>query len=158
MVDSDTATDAEVDAAQVEYEKAVAAFVELDKTLSAACDSALAESPRIWPRRKFHGNSAIFASVEGLLSWVVWKATQLFPHARTGEFCRLWEVQRRSGIGTIECSGRAVSYLNSSGHGSHPGGGVPRPEVRLPVALAQSGYRLSSRLSGVPVFRWGEDF
>jgi hypothetical protein len=44
MVDSDTATDAEVDAAEVEYEKAVAAFVELDKTLSAACDSALAES------------------------------------------------------------------------------------------------------------------
>jgi hypothetical protein len=44
MVDSDTATDAEVDAAEVEYEKTVAAFVEFDKTLSAACDSALAES------------------------------------------------------------------------------------------------------------------
>ena len=44
MVDSDTATDAEADAAEVEYEKTVAAFIELDKTLSAACESALAES------------------------------------------------------------------------------------------------------------------
>ena len=43
-VDSDTATDAEVDAAEVEFENTVAAFVELDKTLSAACGGALAES------------------------------------------------------------------------------------------------------------------
>jgi hypothetical protein len=44
MVDSDTATDAEVNAAEVEYERTVLAFVELDKTLSAACADALAES------------------------------------------------------------------------------------------------------------------
>jgi hypothetical protein len=43
MVDSDAATDAEVNAAEVEFEKKVDAFVELDKALSAACDSALAE-------------------------------------------------------------------------------------------------------------------
>jgi hypothetical protein len=33
MVDSDTATNAEIDAAEVEVEKTVHAFVELDKTL-----------------------------------------------------------------------------------------------------------------------------
>jgi hypothetical protein len=44
MVDSDTVTDAEVDAAEVEFEKKVDAFVELDKTLSTACDGVLAES------------------------------------------------------------------------------------------------------------------
>jgi hypothetical protein len=44
MVDSDAATDTEVNAAEVEFEKKVHAFVELDKTLSAACDSAVAES------------------------------------------------------------------------------------------------------------------
>jgi hypothetical protein len=44
MVDFDTATDAEVNAAEVEYEKTVAAFVELDKTLSTACEGTLAES------------------------------------------------------------------------------------------------------------------
>jgi hypothetical protein len=43
MVDSDTATNAEIDAAEVEFEKTVHAFVELDKTLGAACDRALAE-------------------------------------------------------------------------------------------------------------------
>jgi soluble cytochrome b562 len=44
MVDSDTATDAEVNAAEAEYEKKVDALVELDKTLSAACAGAVAES------------------------------------------------------------------------------------------------------------------
>jgi hypothetical protein len=43
MVDSDTATNAEIDAAETEFEKTVHAFVELDKSLGAACDSALAE-------------------------------------------------------------------------------------------------------------------
>jgi hypothetical protein len=44
MVGSETVTDAEVDAAEVAYEKTVAAVVELDKTLSATCERALAES------------------------------------------------------------------------------------------------------------------
>ena len=43
MVGSDIVTDAEVDAAEVAFEEKVKAFVELDKTLSAACESALAE-------------------------------------------------------------------------------------------------------------------
>jgi hypothetical protein len=44
MVDSDTATQVDIDAVEVEFEKKVDAFVELDKTLSAACDSVLVES------------------------------------------------------------------------------------------------------------------
>lgn len=43
LVDSEAATDAEVDAAEVAFEKTVDAFVELDRALSAACDSALAD-------------------------------------------------------------------------------------------------------------------
>jgi hypothetical protein len=44
MVASDTATQAEINATEVEYEDQVDAFVELAKTLSAACDSAVVES------------------------------------------------------------------------------------------------------------------
>ena len=42
-MDSDTATKADIDAAEVEYEEKVAAFVELDTTVSAAWASFLAE-------------------------------------------------------------------------------------------------------------------
>jgi hypothetical protein len=42
-MDSDTATQADIDAAEVEYEEKVAAFVELDTTVSAAWASFLAE-------------------------------------------------------------------------------------------------------------------
>jgi hypothetical protein len=42
-VDSDTATQADINATEVEYEDQVDAFVGLAKTLSAACDSAVAE-------------------------------------------------------------------------------------------------------------------
>jgi hypothetical protein len=44
MVESDTAIEADVNAAEVEFEKKVEAFVELNKTLSAACDTVLSES------------------------------------------------------------------------------------------------------------------
>jgi hypothetical protein len=44
MVDSATVTDAEVDAAEVEFEQKVGALVELDRTLSTACDGALTET------------------------------------------------------------------------------------------------------------------
>jgi len=43
-IDLDTATQAEIDAVEIDFEKKMDALVELDKTLSAACDSALAES------------------------------------------------------------------------------------------------------------------
>jgi hypothetical protein len=43
MVGSETVTEAEVDAAEIEYEKTVAAVIELDKTLSAACEGAQAD-------------------------------------------------------------------------------------------------------------------
>ncbi len=44
MVDSGAVTAADVDAAEAEFEDKVAAFVELDKTLSAACDCVVTES------------------------------------------------------------------------------------------------------------------
>jgi len=44
-IDSDIATQADIDAAEVEYEKKVDELVELDTTLSAACDTILAEFP-----------------------------------------------------------------------------------------------------------------
>src|SRR4051794_23182859 len=44
MVDSDTATQAEINATEVEYEDRVDAFIGLATTLSAACDSVVAES------------------------------------------------------------------------------------------------------------------
>src|SRR5260221_14565227 len=48
--------------------------------------------------------------VEGLPSWIVWKPTQPFPHARsamarTGYLCRLGKVQRLSGIAALKTQG-----------------------------------------------------
>jgi hypothetical protein len=43
-MDSDTATQADIDAAELEYEGKVAAFVGLDTAVSAAWDSSMAEA------------------------------------------------------------------------------------------------------------------